>query len=378
MRTLIEAKRPPKKRLTTKIIQSLILEAVKLKRRLFYADGENGLCVRVLPSGRVSFNILYKNHKRERRERTIGCFPSVSIEQARLIAKSWKVEILSGRDIRPTLGEIYEDWLKIQRKKLAFSTLSKIEIRANKYILPFFKNCVFEDLEPQDFIEKWENISSVETLRRICLIVKELYLFAIGVGKVREMADLSGIKRNYALVSKNARHYKSIDYHYLSDLIGVVYAKTNVHNLFGFYVFLFSCLSLLRQKEIIHLLWDWVNFDKKVITIPAHIMKCRREFRLPITRQMELLLKALPKRNNIVFANTKRAGYLAQQYIGNLFRKLKINQMQSAHAIRTIGRSWMEENGIDDRVGEACISHFITNNAFAAYMRADFSNSVWK
>lgn len=117
---------------------------------------------------------------------------------------------------------------------------------------------------------------------------------------------------------------------------------------------------------------DWVNFDKKVITIPAHIMKCRREFRLPITRQMELLLKALPKRNNIVFANTKRAGYLAQQYIGNLFRKLKINQMQSAHAIRTIGRSWMEENGIDDRVGEACISHFITNNAFAAYMRADF------
>ena len=58
-------------------------------------------------------------------------------------------------------------------------------------------------------------------------------------------------------------------------------------------LFLFSLCSMLRPGEIAKLRWNWIEED--LLTIPAEVMKKRRQHRVPLTKEMLYLLSV--KRN---------------------------------------------------------------------------------
>lgn len=179
--------------LTEKCIHSLVVKAVSSGRRLCKSDGANGLFLRVSPKGRVLFTFMFYDAGRHHREKSIGTYPMVSLRQAGKTAEGLSKALAegdlysAGSPLKITARELYDRWLRVKRSRVELVTVSKIEVRAEKYILSRFGNTAFDELSPSDFFEEWrepEESGRPETLMRLCLIVKEMYAFGVNTGRL--------------------------------------------------------------------------------------------------------------------------------------------------------------------------------------------------
>ena len=135
--------------------------------------------------------------------------------------------------------------------------------------------------------------------------------------------------------------------------------------------------SLFRIGECAALKWAWLNEDTRTIEIPRERMKMRRDFRIPVTPQIDALLehvKAFQETRGIdsefVFSISGRRPLYAGVPT-NLMRKYFKGRMV-IHGIRSMGRTWMAEHGVDFAVAEASLAHVEHNAVVRAYSRTDY------
>ena len=117
--------------------------------------------------------------------------------------------------------------------------------------------------------------------------------------------------------------------------------------------------SLLRIGECAALKWAWVNQDTNTIEIPREHMKMRRDFRIPVTPQIAALLEH-------VKAFQESSGIDSEFVFSISGRRMVI------HGIRSMGRTWMAEHGVDFAVAEASLAHVEHNAVVRAYSRTDY------
>jgi integrase len=137
-------------------------------------------------------------------------------------------------------------------------------------------------------------------------------------------------------------------------------------------LFLFGLYSLLRPNEYCALRWEWIKDE--VISIPAEVMKMRRPFQVPITRQIKEILTAQHARKigDYVFYSPLHPD--KPYNIGSyeiFLRKHGFKGILVPHGLRSIGRTWMAENGARHDVAEMCLAHQVGNAVEMAYNRAN-------
>ena len=131
--------------------------------------------------------------------------------------------------------------------------------------------------------------------------------------------------------------------------------------------FEFLILTGTRRGEVLGARWDEIQGDMWVI--PAARMKLRREHRIPLSKQAQALLAALPREGQYLFS--VRSG----QPLNHMsFRRIltKLANGATVHGFRSAFRDWAaEETHFPREVCEQALAHKISNAVEAAYRRGD-------
>jgi integrase len=132
----------------------------------------------------------------------------------------------------------------------------------------------------------------------------------------------------------------------------------------------FAILTATRTSEVLGAIWDEVDLERAIWTIPATRMKTAREHRVPLSpRAVEILEALKPLGKQWLFPAEKRVK-LSGMAMTMLLRRMKADT--TVHGFRSSFRDWAAEcTGYAHEVCEMALAHVIGNKAEAAYRRGD-------
>ena len=135
----------------------------------------------------------------------------------------------------------------------------------------------------------------------------------------------------------------------------------------------FLVLTAARSGEVRKALWEHVDVDAAVWTIPAGHMKSGREHRVPLSdRALAVLDEAraeLDRGNGVVFPSPS-GGILRDGAMAHIMRALRIDAVP--HGFRSSFRDWAAERTDAPReVCELALAHVNNDRTEAAYRRTD-------
>lgn len=135
----------------------------------------------------------------------------------------------------------------------------------------------------------------------------------------------------------------------------------------------FLILTVGRTSEVAFALWQEIDFDANVWTVPPARMKAGREHRVPLTdAAMEILRDLHDKRTDeFIFAGFKHAAPIST---GTMTKSLKLagGGDFTVHGFRSSFRDWVgEETSFPESIAEAALAHVVGDQTERAYRRGD-------
>ena len=135
----------------------------------------------------------------------------------------------------------------------------------------------------------------------------------------------------------------------------------------------FTVLTAARTGEVLGAVWDEIDLDQKVWTIPAARMKAGRQHRVPLSAAAVTILKKIQKIRvgNYVFPSRKPDRPLSNMAMEMVLRRMKIENA-TMHGFRSSFRDWVgNETDFQREVAEAALAHVVGDAAEQAYRRGD-------
>lgn len=349
------------------------VRAAQPKNKNYLLNDGSGLFLRVEPSGAKRW-VLNRSIKGQHISKVLGIFPDMTLKDARLEAQRLSVELRALKVIKAVdFLSVYKEWLAL--KKTQIKNWVDIDRRFNKYLLPRFSSVAFKEITPTALIEELKSDlgqrAKLETLKRICGELRSLETFAYNSGLIDQLRW-----QNLAAVFPSPAHKRknrpSVGYSELPEVLcklkaeGIKSHTTWSALLCGFY-------TLLRPGEYTTMRWDWIDSKDKTITVPAEIMKMKREHVVPMSRQLIALLDDLPRTSDYVFPSPQRNGDrpVSTNSASQFLRRNGFADVLVPHGIRAIGRSWMFDNAVPFEVAELCLAHSVGSSTVQAYVRSD-------
>lgn len=337
---------------------------------------EQNLFIRIAPTGTATWYAKAKQNNKTL-NKCLGNYPAVSVAMARQAKNEWIKTISVIPDISAnasyTVREAFNDWY--DKKKLVARSFEYMKLRVERHILPIFGDIQLKDLTAYALITAWkplEDKGQVETLCKLCDYVKDMAIFVQNTGRLEEMHDLTHIKVNYP--RKQAEHLAAVTPQQLPDLFYALECKPRVYGVV-WNAMMVQFYTLSRPGEIAEMKWDWIDLDNDVIHFPAEIMKTGRVHEVPMSKQLKILLQSMPRVYEYVFTSDhfKRKGEpINRESVRLMFSKAGLGGIQTAHGIRSIGATWLAEQGIREDVAELCLAHSSDNQVRKAYQRSEF------
>lgn len=337
---------------------------------------EQNLFIRIAPTGTATWYAKAKQNNKTL-NKCLGNYPAVSVAMARQAKNEWIKTISVIPDISAnvsyTVREAFNDWY--DKKKLVARSFEYMKLRVERHILPIFGDIQLKDLTAYALITAWkplEDKGQIETLRKLCDYVKDMAIFVQNTGRLEDMHDLTHIKVNYP--SKHANHLAAVTPQQLPDLFYALECKPRVYGVV-WNAMMVQFYTLSRPGEIAEMKWDWIDLDNDVIHFPAEIMKTGRVHEVPMSKQLKILLQGMPRVYEYVFTSDhfKRKGEpINRESVRLMFSKAGLGGIQTAHGIRSIGATWLAEQGIREDVAELCLAHSSDNQVRKAYQRSEF------
>jgi integrase len=135
----------------------------------------------------------------------------------------------------------------------------------------------------------------------------------------------------------------------------------------------FAILTAARSGEVLGARWDEFDLDRCVWTIPAARMKAGREHRVPLSKRVVKIVKAMHEVRNsdFVFPGQKSGKPLSVMALEMVLRRMNVEDV-TVHGFRSTFRDWAAEStNFSNEVCEAALAHVIENKVEAAYRRGD-------
>ena len=84
-------------------------------------------------------------------------------------------------------------------------------------------------------------------------------------------------------------------------------------------------------------------------------------------------LKPLTGDNKFVFSHYSKPNHSAsKELIANALRKIGYKGIQDSHGLRSIARTFLENQAVDFRLAESCLAHRVGDKTSQAYNRYDY------
>jgi integrase len=209
--------------------------------------------------------------------------------------------------------------------------------------------------------------------RRTLALWARVFAFAIHK-KWRADTNPAVWKNNMAFAFHGARHlprknYVAMPYEQVSTFL-----QRLRHSRFTSAAVL-ECIILTacRTGEIRCMEWSEIDWDKKLLTIPAHRMKTRIEHTVPLSdRVLELLHREQEHANGspYVFLGRDQKTLLHDKTMRALL--MTMGESVTVHGFRSSFKTWAsEKTNFDWHAVEMCLSHSVGSAVTQAYLRGN-------
>jgi integrase len=367
------------------------------KAQWYKVKGNAGLYLIVDPPGKKNPKGLKRWTHRYRRpadgeptEMGIGHWPEVKLEQARA---AWmehrhqlKIRNTDPQEVRRvsrgqriTFGECADEWFKRNSTDRSESWKRNIKILLYKHCAKLTREAVGTVIPKQVEEALLPLVDTAPTqVRRACDLLTEVFDFARSQGwRIFENpARWELQKNNFPTVRRLKRkNLAALHYSKVPDFM----RRLRQHQGRGVGAVALEAFILMVPRPNVEfrlIQWSEIDWDNKVLNIPAERMKTRVAFRVPLVdRVIELLRRRQEQSNGSPYVFT---GYskdpLAERAMLKLLRDTLGYSKDEAtiHAFRSSFRDWVgAETNFDQLAAELCISHKPGNKAVQAYLRDD-------
>jgi integrase len=169
-------------------------------------------------------------------------------------------------------------------------------------------------------------------------------------------------------VGKNVKHHSALAFDDLAQFMAELSERESI----SARALQFTILSAARTGETIGATWDEIDLDTETWVIPGERMKSSRPHRVPLSKPLVAMLRALPreKGNPFVFVGTRAKSPLSNMAMLELLRGMRAGL--TVHGFRSTFSDWARERTNYPRdVVEMALAHAIKDKSEAAYRRGD-------
>ena len=349
-----------------------------------YGDG-GGLYLVVRASGSKSW-VLRSVLDGRRRDLGLGGYPATGLAQARAKALDLKSALADGK--RPVPEERKSSVPTVSDATLAVIELNRPRWKSAKYAtnwLQMLERHAFPTLGDVriDRVSRIDVLSVLtpiwvelpETARRIRQRLRAIFSWAISHGYYSD-PNPAGEVLDGALprLPQVRQHLRALPYSEVAQAIETVDASTA--SLSSTLCLRFLVLTAARSGEARGAVWNEVDVEGKVWTIPAARMKGGELHRVPMSRQaLEVLEAARPlrDRSGLVFPSpTIQDRELSDMTLMKVLRSIGLAERATVHGFRTSFRTWtLEQTDAPWAVAEAALAHGLGNQVEKSYARSD-------
>jgi integrase len=371
------------------------LSAVKvqgLKAPGYYADG-GGLYFRVAPGGTKSWVFRFARHGRTR-DMGLGSYPAVTLAMARELATECRRTLASGIDPIEDRNEKRAAALVESATSMTFDQCRTAYITAHEagwrnakhrqqwtntlktYVSPVFgrlpvravdTGLVMRVLEPL-WAAKPGTASRVRGRIESILDWARVRGYRVGENPSRWRGHLDHLLPAKSKVRK-VEHHAALPY----EQIGAFMAALRKQSGSAARALEFLILTATRTSETLGSLWDEIEIEARIWTIPAERMKAGKQHRVPLSAAALAALKSMCelRQNDFVFPGARQGRPLSEMALLMLLRRMGFGQI-TAHGFRSAFRDWAAERTTFPReVAEMALAHAIPSVVEAAYRRGD-------
>ena len=361
------------------------------------SDSNTGLLLKIYPTGAKSWIFSYTHPITGKRipKKTIGKYPFISLSEAREIRDGYKALLAKGIDPfeeqervkveeyagSVTVREIGYKWIDAYSviREHKPETRQKILRRLENHLFPIFGDCEISKIKASDVIEKFQPMQDdglIETLRRTLKHFIQIMAFALN----RDLISHNPIAHVLEEFKKKSKmHQPTITPEELPEFLRDL-EKSNTKRQTKLLI-KFQLLSALRCNEACRAEWNEIDWENKIITVPALKMKGgKRDHVVPITTQIFEILEEMKTYNGhrqyIFSSPVNKKGHLSKETVNKAIQRIaneKYKDRLVAHGLRSIASTYLHDKFTTEyHAVEACLSHRDKNSVASAYNRGNY------
>ncbi|MBF0383833.1 MAG: integrase arm-type DNA-binding domain-containing protein [Magnetococcales bacterium] len=369
-----------------------VLQISRAKKRGLLNDGD-GLYLRVSATGTKSWIFRYRDHGRLR-DHGLGTLSTINLAEAREVARQCRKLRLQGLDPieekkrRLTAAKIEAakaisfaecaasyiethrtGWKNAKHAKQWGSTLST-------YVYPVFGDLpvaeinvglVMRAIEPI-WTTKPETASRVRGRIEAVLDWAKVRGYRTGENPALWKGNLSHLLPARGKVSR-VNHHAALPHTEMAAFWSALSKQAGI----AAQALRFAILTATRTSETLEAVWEEVDMETGVWTIPAERMKGDKEHRVPLSQPALAILKEMETQSTgkYIFPGMKSDRPLSNMSLLAVLKRMKRPDL-TTHGFRSTFRDWAAEcTDAPREVAEAVLAHALSNKVEAAYRRSD-------
>lgn len=341
-----------------------------------YRDGD-GLMLYVREPGKASW-VARLQSEGKRRDYGLGSYELVSLAEAREKARSYKRELLAGRDplalSRPPEGMtrlFKETALEFIEAKVSKGSRARERARLENHAFPKLGKLQLQSIDANAIADClapiWQR--KPETARK----VREFIIRTLRFGRPDGALLIGNLARAITdrLPNQPPRgNFAAMDYRDLPALM----AKLETKGGMGALAVRATILTAARSGSVRNATWKELDLENAVWSIPSEHMKMRRPHRIPLSAEAIAVFReaASTRRpdSELIFPS-RNSGPLSDMTLTKALRDL--GERATVHGLRSTFEDWTaEQTSLPREIRRAALAHKVENEVEAAYLRTDF------
>jgi len=387
-------------------LSALEIKSAKPKDKKYKLSDGRGLFLQVNSNGSKLWRLKYRFNGKEK-EYAIGTYPDITLSDARKYREKLRNQIANNIDpneikkkdkeeirqikVKETNSfyKISQNWLTSYECQVSNNYYIKLDKALDNYVYPFIKNQPIEDITRLNIIEIIEDLKNkeiYETANRVFMLIKKIFMYAVTHEYIKHNI-VSDIDKKVILGKITQKHYPTFTKDH--DIKGLL---NSIDEYMGDYTTKMALKMIpyvfVRSFNIRHCEWNEINFNDKEWIIPAHKMKTKTEFILPLPNQVISILTEMKRysgdsiyvfpssrtkkramSDNTLNSAIRRMGYSKDEFVPHGFRAMfSTIAYEKANDING--------HGYTTEVIEALLAHKEPNKVKSAYNRSSYKNAM--
>jgi integrase len=322
----------------------------------------------------------------QRKERGLGSFPTIALDQARAEAADFRAFAKQGRDLgferkvavakTTTFKQAFKTFYAVKAKTLSNEKHAKQWLSTMEtYVFPKIGARPVAEINSGEVLNVLAPIwfDKPETARRVLQRMEAVFKSAILRGSRTLASPCIGVVKELGTRHREVEHHASLPWKEISKFLGALNQRQCLNSTRLALEFLI--LTASRSGEVRGAAWTEVFLTEKEWRIPARRMKGRSLHAVPLSDRAIEILKEIREEYpscDLIFPG-QNGKQLSDMTFTKLIRDMGYCDRATAHGFRSSFKIWAAEIAkVRDEVSEACLAHKIPEKVRAAYLRTDF------